>query len=228
MNPTTIGFLLFPGVLQLDFTGPYGVLAAGPNVSLHCIWKDTQPILSSDKLLLTPTTTMENCPLLDVLVVPGGGGADALLNDQAVLAFLREQARTARYIASVCTGSLLLGAAGLLAGYQATTHWMSWNLLEQFGAIPVKSRLVRDKNRLTAAGVTSGIDMALSLAALLWGEEEAQRIQLSMEYAPSPPFAAGTPETAPPAVIAKQLAMTAARQRAREEAVARAALRLRQ
>lgn len=213
-------------MLQLDFTGAYGVLAAGPDVHIHLVWHDLEPILSSDGLPFTPTRTFADCPALDVIAVPGGGGVVPLLSDTVCLDFLRKQAITARYAASVCTGALVLGAAGLLFGYRATTHWLSHDLLAPLGAIPETSRVVLDRNRITAAGVTSGIDMALTLAAKLWDEATAQAIQLNMEYAPEPPFASGSPETAPEAVVQNALHKSTARQKERKDAVMAAAARL--
>lgn len=227
-NPASarIGFLFFPGMLQLDFTGAYGVLAAGPNAEIHLVWKNVTPVLSSDGLSFAPNTAMADCPPLDVLIVPGGSGVLPLLDDNAVLSFLRGQSRTAKYTASVCTGALVLGAAGLLAGFRATTHWLSWDMLTHFGAIPEKKRVVLDRNRLTAAGVSSGIDMALLLAGLLWGDAAAMEIQLNMEYAPEPPYAAGSPETAAPPVARRLRERNAARQAERLAAVIKAAKRL--
>ena len=223
---TVIGFPLFPDLLQLDLTGPYGVLAAGPNVRIHLLWKDLNPIRSSDGLILLPTTTFEDCPPLDALCVPGGVGVLPLLGDDTVLSFLRHQAATCRFVTSVCTGALVLGAAGLLKGYRATTHWQSLDLLPLLGAVPERRRVVLDRNRLTAAGVSSGVDMALRLAGLLWGDRVAEEIQLGMEYAPEPPYRAGTPETAPPEAVAKAQAEAAERQRLRRIAVTEAARRL--
>lgn len=221
-----IGIVVFPGVLQLDLTGPYGVFAAGAGASVDLVWKDTTPLASSDGLILTPTLTMCRCPRLDVLCVPGGGGILPLLEDEETLAFLKARGQDAAYITSVCTGALVLGAAGLLKGYKATTHWSSLDLLPLFGAVPIKRRVVRDGNRMTAAGVTSGIDMALTLAEELWGGDAARTIALNMEYEPEPPFASGSPETAPPNVLQNLSAKNAARQRERAEAASRAAARL--
>ena len=222
---THVGFLLFPGLLQMDCTGPYGVLAAGPDSRVDLIWKDLRPVVSSDRLVLTPTLTLAECPPLDVLCVPGGGGILPLLGDACVLDFLRAQAARARFVTSVCTGALVLGAAGLLRGYRATTHWQSRAMLAEFGAVPAAERVVADRNRLTAAGVSAGIDMALRLAAELWGQAVAEEIQLSMEYAPEPPFQAGNPDTAPPAVLASLQAKNAGRQQRRMEGVKAAVAR---
>jgi cyclohexyl-isocyanide hydratase len=191
MSKTVIGFLAFPGLLQLDLTGTYGVFAAGPETVVHLIWKNLTPIKSSDGLTIAPTVTTADCPPLDVLCVPGGAGILPLLEDEESLTFLRKQAESATYIASVCTGALVLGAAGLLRGYKATTHWSSTDLLAPFGATYTPRRVVRDGNRITAAGVTSGIDMALTLARELWGDNTAKTIALNMEYAPEPPFVSG-------------------------------------
>lgn len=227
-NSLRIGFLLYPDVLQLDFTGPYAVLAAGPNVTVHTIWKEPGPVCSSDGLSLLPNTRLVDCPALDILCVPGGVGVHALLGDLEIHAFLQAQAEACRYLCSVCTGALALGSAGLLRGYKATTHWQSLDLLALLGAEPQTRRVVLDGNRVTAAGVSAGIDMALMLAGLLWGDATAQAIQLNMEYAPEPPYAAGSPATAPREVVDTVKTRTAARQAARRKAVIEAASRLQQ
>jgi cyclohexyl-isocyanide hydratase len=196
-----IGFLLFPGVQQLDLTGPYEVLASLPNTTIRLIWKTIEPVLSSTGLVLTPNSTYGDCPALDVICVPGGTGVTELLQDSDTIAFVRKHAATARYVTSVCTGSLLLGAAGLLRGRRATTHWAFHALLEPMGAISVRDRVVRDGNVITGGGVTAGIDFALSIASELVGDEEAQAVQLELEYAPAPPFKAGSPDAAPRSVV---------------------------
>ncbi|MCP4560232.1 MAG: DJ-1/PfpI family protein [Bosea sp.] len=211
----SFGILVFPQVQQLDLTGPYEVFASAKGAQVHLIWKDTAPLKAATGLTLTPTTTIAECPPLDVLCVPGGAGVNPLLTDETVLAFLRERAGQVRYLTSVCTGSLVLGMAGLLKGKRATSHWNAHDLLARFGAIPTEGRVVRDGNLITAGGVTSGIDFGLSVIAELLGEEEAQLIQLSLEYAPQPPFRAGTPQEAPEAILA------AARQRLAGSRVAR-------
>jgi cyclohexyl-isocyanide hydratase len=221
--PLQIGFLVFPSMLQLDFTGPHAVLAAGPETVIHLVWKDALPVTSSDGLRFTPTVSMADCRRLDVVCVPGGGGVQALLGDAETLEFLRRQAAGCRYLCSVCTGALVLGAAGLLRGYRATTHWQSLDLLPLFGAAPQRRRVVRDGDRISAAGVSAGIDMALTLAGLLWGDVTAQSIQLNMEYAPEPPYTAGGPDSAPEEVVAAVRASTASRQAARREAAQAAA-----
>lgn len=210
------GILVFPSVQQLDLTGPYEVFASIPGAKVHLIWKDRSAITSATGLVLTPTMTFAECPALDVLCVPGGAGINALLQDAEVLGFLRDQAAQARYVSSVCTGALVLGAAGLLQGRRATTHWNSHDLLAKFGAIPTRGRVVRDGNLFTAGGVTAGIDFGLTVVAELLGESQAQAIQLGHEYAPEPPFQAGTPETAPPAVVAAAKERVASIRKARE------------
>lgn len=198
-----IGFLLFAQVQQLDLTGPYDVLASLPDVKVHLIWKDLKPVTASTGLVLTPTTTFYDCPALDVICVPGGSGVGPLMEDEETLAFIRAQAANARYVTSVCTGALVLGAAGLLKGKRATTHWAYHELLKPLGAIPVKDRVVRDGNLLTGGGITAGIDFALALGAELFDEATAQLVQLQLEYAPAPPFESGRPETAPQSVFAE-------------------------
>jgi len=214
-----IGLLVFPSVQQLDLTCPYDVFAMIPGAKVYLIWKDRLPVTSATGLILTPTMTFAECPALDVLCVPGGGGINALLRDAEVLDFLRAQAARARYVSSVCTGSLVLGAAGLLNGRRATTHWNSHDLLAKFGAIPTQGRVVRDGNLFTAGGVTAGIDFGLTMVAELMGETQAQVIQLGHEYAPQPPFNAGTPETAPPAVLAAAKERVASIRKARESII---------
>jgi cyclohexyl-isocyanide hydratase len=211
-----IGILVFPSVQQLDLTGPYDVFASIPGAKVHLIWKDRSAITSATGLVLTPTMTFAECPTLDVLCVPGGRGINALLQDAEVLDFLRAQAARARYVSSVCTGSLVLGAAGLLKGRRATTHWNSHDFLAKFGAIPTHGRVVRDGNLFTAGGVTAGIDFGLTVVAELLGDAQAQVIQLGHEYAPEPPFRAGTPETAPPAVLAAAKERVASIRKVRE------------
>ncbi|GAA0426303.1 DJ-1/PfpI family protein [Pseudomonas veronii subsp. inensis] len=221
-----IGFVLFPGIQQLDLTGPYDVLGSLPDVKLHLVWKDLAPVTSSTGLVFTPTITYADCPKLDVICVPGGSGVGALMEDPQTLDFLKTQAQTARYVTSVCTGSLVLGAAGLLRGRKATTHWAYHDMLAPFGAIPVQARVVRDGNLLTGGGITAGIDFALTLAAELYSEETAQLVQLQIEYAPAPPFDSGSPDTAPLAVLKEANQRTAESRRVRGEIVARAAARL--
>lgn len=176
----SVGLLLFPGVTQLDLTGPLEVFARAPDTRVHLIWKTREPVMSDRGLAMLPTTTFDTCPPLDVICVPGGPGQIALMTDSAVLAFIREKSAQASLVTSVCTGSLVLGAAGLLKGYRATSHWASLDQLALLGAEPVSARVVRDRNRITGAGVTSGIDFALRVVADLQGEAVAQMIQLQM------------------------------------------------
>ena len=196
-----IGALVYPRMDQSDFTGPFEVLSKIPDSTFHVIGKDLAPVRDLSGLILTPETTFSQAPPLDLLVVPGGIGQEELMEDEVVLSFLRAQARHARYVFSICTGALLCGAAGLLRGRRATTHWAAFHLLEYFGAIPVSARVVVDGHLVTAAGVTAGLDGALRVAALLRDESTAQRIQLSIEYSPEPPFHSGTPQTAPPEIV---------------------------
>jgi cyclohexyl-isocyanide hydratase len=196
-----IGMLLFPRLTQLDLTGPFEVLHRIPGARVHLLWKDTAPVRAGSGLAIVPTTTLRACPPLDVIVVPGGRGQSELTNDDEVLSFLSAQGRSARYVTSVCTGSLLLGAAGLLDGYEATTHWAYLDLLPAFGARPVRRRVVVDRNRITAGGVTAGIDFGLRLVADLAGEPLARSIQLGLEYDPEPPFPGGHPDAADPALV---------------------------
>ncbi|MPZ59649.1 MAG: DJ-1/PfpI family protein [Rhizobiales bacterium] len=198
----TIGMLLFPRLTQLDLTGPYEVLARLPNTKVHLIAQTLDPVETDRGLTIVPTTTFAACPPLDVIVVPGGPGQQGLMDDDTVLDFLRHQARQAQYVTSVCTGSLVLGAAGLLRGKRATSHWAAIEHLSLLGAVPVKDKVVVDGNVITGAGVTSGIDFALVLAAILEGEAVAREIQLQIEYDPAPPFHSGSPETASPEMLA--------------------------
>lgn len=217
-----IVMLTYPGLTQLDLTGPYEVLARFPELKLYLAWKTTAPVDDALGLRLIPSVTFTECPQADILFVPGGPGQMALMQDEEVLGFLRQQARRAQWIASVCTGSLVLAAAGLLTGYRATCHWMSIEQLALFGAIPVSERVVRDGNRLTGAGVTSGIDFALTLGAELFGSDRARQVQLAMEYDPAPPFADGSPASADPS-IEEQVRKSAASFQSRRKDVSRLA-----
>jgi len=226
MERLTIGMLVFPQMTQLDLTGPYEVFANLPGASVRLLWKTLEPVAAATGFRLMPDTTLADCPQLDVICVPGGPGIAALMEDEAVLSFLRRQAATARYVTSVCTGALVLGAAGLLRGKRATTHWASLDFLAPLGAIPTEGRVVRDGNLFTGGGVTAGIDFALSLVAELAGPTVAQSIQLGIEYAPAPPFNAGTPETAPPDVLAAARTRASGQRAVRQELVARVSGRL--
>jgi len=224
--PLQVGLLVFPKVTQLDLTGPVQVFSSVPGAKLHLIWKRIEPVQSDSVLVLTPTITFADCPQLDVICVPGGVGSDDLLNDEEVLDFLRRQAEGAKFVTSVCTGSLVLGAAGLLRGYRAATHWTAMDSLSAFGATPTKTRVCIDRNRVTGGGVTAGIDFALTLVSMLLDRKTAEAIQLRLEYNPAPPFTSGSPDTAPPEVLALIKERIAPHQVRRSEAVARAAARL--
>jgi cyclohexyl-isocyanide hydratase len=195
-----IGSLLFEGIDQIDLTGPFEVLSRLPNSTYRIYAKTMAPVRDVKGLRLTPDAILADAPPLDVLHVPGGHGQEALMDDAEVLNWIRQLASGACSIFSVCTGALICGAAGLIKGRRATTHWASLHLLPYFGAIPVNERVVMDGAWVFAAGVTAGIDGALRLAAELRGDEVAQAIQLHIAYAPEPPFDSGTPETAPAAI----------------------------
>ena len=218
--------LLYPRMTQLDLTGPFEVLSRFEELDLHLVWKTADPVADGGGLRILPTTTFADCPQADILFVPGGPGQLALMEDQEVLTFLREQAKSAGHVTSVCTGSLVLAAAGLLTGHRATCHWLSIDQLKHFGVEPVPERVVVDRDRMTGAGVTSGIDFALTLAASLFGEERARRVQLAMEYDPKPPFKEGSPRTADPALLAAVRDAASAFQRRRDEVARAAAARL--
>jgi cyclohexyl-isocyanide hydratase len=225
-TPLQIGLLVFPKVTQLDLTGPVQVFSSVPGAKLHLIWKRIEPVQSDSVLVLTPTMTFADCPQLDVICVPGGVGSDDLLSDEEVLAFLRKQAEGAKFVTSVCTGSLVLGAAGLLRGYRAATHWTAMDSLSAFGATPTKTRVCIDGNRVTGGGVTAGIDFALTLVSKLVDEKTAQAIQLRLEYNPVPPFNAGSPDTAPKEIVALINERIVPHKARRAEMVARAAAKL--
>jgi cyclohexyl-isocyanide hydratase len=226
MSDLQVGFLLFPRVALLDLTGPAEVFGQLSNASVHLAWKTRDAVPTSKKWTINPTTTFADCPPLDVICVPGGTGQIDLMDDTETLDFLRRQAAAARYVTSVCTGSLLLASAGLLQGYRAACHWMSRDQLALLGAIPVAQRVVRDRNRITGGGVTAGIDFALTLVAELYGADTAKAIQLNIEYAPSPPFDAGTPESAGSELVMRALGAAGKRQARRLAATQRAAERL--
>ena len=198
-----IGILIFPKVTQLDATGPAQMLARVPGARIHMIWKTRDPVPTDAGFSIVPNATFADCPQLDLVCVPGGTGQIELMTDQETLDFLRRQAAGARYVTSVCTGSLVLGAAGLLKGYKSACHWAWRDMLADFGAIPVAERVVRDRNRISGGGVTAGIDFGLAVAAELAGEEVAKSIQLGFEYDPQPPFDCGSPEKAGPERVAR-------------------------
>jgi cyclohexyl-isocyanide hydratase len=203
LSPISVAFLLFPNVTQLDLTGPAQVLSRLGNVSLDLVWKDKKPVDTDAGFPLLPTATFEEIKSADILCVPGGLGTLEIMQDSEVLSWVRQVAGDATWITSVCTGSLVLCAAGLLKGFKATSHWASLEQLAFFGAEPVAQRIVYDRNRVSGGGVTSGIDFALTLASLIRGKKFAEFIQLSIEYDPKPPFDSGTPEKADPDILAR-------------------------
>jgi cyclohexyl-isocyanide hydratase len=223
---TVIVFALFPGITQLDFTGPYQVFSGWSGANVILASRHGGSITSADGITFADLRRLADIPACDLVCVPGGiGVTDNAITDEVFLKELRRLAGTARYITSVCTGSLVLGAAGLLRGKRAATHWAWRDLLRPFGAIPDEGRVVRDGNVITGGGVTAGIDFALSVVAELAGSETAQAIQLRIEYAPAPPFDAGDPETAPPAILervrGRMSEIAAQRRQAVETAAAR-------
>jgi cyclohexyl-isocyanide hydratase len=203
-DPSThlhIGAMIYPQVDQADFTGPFEVLSRIQNSTFHVLWKEVTPVIDMKGLILTPDTAFANAPALDLLVVPGGWGQEALMEDSQILDLLRNHAKSGKPILSVCTGALITGAAGLLRGVKTTTHWSSFHLLEYFGALPFVGRVVVDGQYISTAGVTAGIDGALWAVELLRNQREAEEIQLAIEYDPEPPFESGTPDTAPVEVV---------------------------
>lgn len=223
---TSIGLLLFPALTQLDLTGPFEVFARAPDTKVHLIWKNLELVVSDRGMAIQPTTTFDTCPALDIICVPGGPGQINLMEDEEVLSFIRAQSKQAKLVTSVCTGSLVLGAAGLLKGYKATTHWASLDQLALLGAEPVNERVVRDRNRITGAGVTSGIDFALSVVSEMFGPDIAQNIQLHMEYDPAPPFDCGSPRSASEEQLKKAQQQVAPFIEKRRQATLKAAARL--
>lgn len=201
-KPLHIVFLLFDGITQLDFTGPAQVLSRIPGAVVHTAAREMKPVQTDSGFAILPSTGFADCPQADLLCVPGGFGIREVIQDKATLQFLRDQAAAARYVTSVCTGSLALGAAGLLEGKRATSHWAYTGLLGKFGGTHEKARVVQDGNVITAGGVTSGIDFALSLAAEIAGRDRAEAIQLALEYDPQPPFSSGHPDIAGPKLVA--------------------------
>jgi cyclohexyl-isocyanide hydratase len=218
--------LIFPRLTQLDMTGPYEVLARLPNTRVHLVAHTMAPVKTDRGMEIMPTTTLGDCPQLDLIMVPGGPGQQDLMEDGAVMAFLQAQARGAKYVTSVCTGSLVLGAAGLLKGKRATCHWAAIDHLKPLGAIPVSERVVTDGNIITGAGVASGIDFALAVAAVLEGEDVAKQIQLQIEYDPAPPFSSGSPKTASADTVALLRSRGAALNEQRREVAERVGRKL--
>jgi len=218
--------VLFPNLTQLDLTGPYEVFARLPGTKVYLVAAALAPVRSERGLTISPDATFESVPALDIVCVPGGPGVDAMMEDEALLQFLRARAPAARYVTSVCTGALVLGAAGLLRGYRATTHWLSLDILGLFGAKPVDERVVIDRNRITGGGVTAGIDFGLNVAAEMFGPAVAQEVQLVLEYCPAPPFHGGSPKSTPAAVVQEVIAAREGAQSKRRVIAERAAARL--
>jgi cyclohexyl-isocyanide hydratase len=221
----TTGFVIIPNLTQLDFTGPLQVLDDLPGATTLIVAKTREPV-SDGSLAMTPTATFADCPPLDLLCVPGGFGIDQAMEDEETIAFVRREGGRARYVTSVCTGAFILGAAGLLRGRRATTHWAFHHLLPRVGAIPVKERVVRDGNIFTGGGVTAGIDFALTVMSEIAGPAVAQAVQLRLEYDPKPPFAGGSPGRAPAEIKARVDQRFAPRLPEFERVLARVAPRL--
>lgn len=207
LSPLSVAFLVFPNVTQLDLTGPAQVLSRLGNTEINLVWKDKEPVPTDAGFPLLPTATFDEIERADILCVPGGLGTMDIMQDEAVLDWLRKIAGEASWVTSVCTGSLVLGAAGLLKGYKSACHWASIDQLAFFGATPVRERIVEDRNRFSGGGVTSGIDFALALAARIRNEDFARFIQLSIEYDPNPPFDSGSPNKAPPEILERYYKM---------------------
>lgn len=191
-----LAFLLFPGVTQLDLTGPVQFLSRLPGAKVDLVWDSLDPVPTDAGFSILPTATFDQLPRADLLCVPGGLGVSSVINHAPALDWVRGVGQSAEWVTSVCTGALVLGAAGLLQGYQAATHWAWHDLLPLFGAEPVAARTVFDRNRVTGGGVTAGIDFALALMARIAGDDVARAVQLALEYDPAPPFAAGSPDKA--------------------------------
>ncbi|WP_374132322.1 DJ-1/PfpI family protein [Sphingomonas sp. 28-62-20] len=226
LAPIHIAFLLFPDVTQLDLTGPAQVLSRLGNVTIDLVAGNRDPVMTDAGFALLPTASFADARACDILCVPGGFGTADAVEDAATLDWVRQAASGAAWITSVCTGSLILGAAGLLQGYRATTHWASHHMLARFGAIPVQERIVFDRNRVTGGGVTAGIDFALALTAAIRGEDHARLVQLSLEYDPAPPFAAGSPTGAGSEILARYQAITKGRRTNSDQRMAADAARL--
>ena len=223
---THIAFLLFPGLTQLDMTGPAQILSRMPGAKLDLVWASLDPVMTDAGFAIVPTASFADVPRADILCIPGGIGVADVMADDAAMAWVRHVGADAAWVTSVCTGSLILGAAGLLRGYKATTHWAWHHHLALFGAEPVQARTVFDRNRVTGGGVTAGIDFALALAKEIHGEAVAKTLQLAFEYDPAPPVDAGSPEKAGPEIIAAYRARSNAVAPNREAELKEAAERL--
>lgn len=226
VRSVSVGMVLFPDLTQLDLTGPYEVFSRTPGAEVHLLASSSEPVRSERALSIVPDATFAEAPRLDVLFIPGGLGVGPTMEDEEVLGFLSKREPEARYVTSVCTGSLVLGAAGLLRGYRAATHWLSMDLLGMLGAEPVWERVVKDRNRITGGGITAGIDFGLAVAAEIAGEEAAKEIQLMMEYDPAPPFDSGSPKSAERVLVEGVRAKREGVQKKRTEVVERARVRL--
>lgn len=222
----SVGMVLFPNLTQLDLTGPYEVFNRMPHAEVLLLATSLEPVRSEWGLSITPDATFAEAPPLDVLFVPGGPGVSAAMEDDEILDFLKNREPQARYVTSVCTGSLVLGAAGLLQGYRAATHWLSMDLLAMLGAEPSGKRVVKDRNRITGGGITSGIDFGLAVVAELRGEATAREVQLMMEYAPDPPFDSGSPKTADRALVEEVRTARKTIQERRREVISRVRAKL--
>jgi len=220
-----IGMIIFDRMTNIDFVGPCDVLARVSGTKVHVLAKTRDPITTDAGHRILADMTLQDAPELDMLFIGGGPGVTALMDDVEVLHFLTTRAPRAKYVTSVCTGALVLGAAGLLRGYRATTHWAAMEVLSLVGAIPVAERVVVDRNRITGGGVTAGIDFGLIIVKTLWGESMAQLIQLGQEYDPHPPFSAGSPRTAPPEIVERFRQLSAKQTAERMAAGRRAAAR---
>lgn len=224
--PLAIGLVMYPGFTQLDLTGPFEVFARLPGTRVRSLAAGTGHVTSDSGLRFLPDAGFDDAGALDLICVPGGPGVNGMLEDEPFLQFLARAGASATWVTSVCSGSLLLGAAGLLRGYRATSHWLSVDLLPLFGAIPVRQRVVVDRNRVTGGGVTAGIDFGLAVAAALRGDDAARRVQLMLEYNPAPPFDAGSPDRAPAGIVADVRRQGEAYLASRREIAKRAAARL--
>ena len=227
LSAIRVAFLLFPDVTQLDLTGPAQMLSRLGNTTIDLVAKTPDPVMTDAGFALLPTATFETALPPDILCVPGGMGVSDAMEDADTLAWVQRAAAGADWVTSVCTGSLLLGAAGLLEGYRATCHWAQHHHLAAFGAIPVKQRVVIDRNRATGGGVTAGIDFGLTLVAAIRGEAHAKLVQLALEYDPAPPFDSGAPERADAATLARFQALGKSAAAARDARIMAAAARLR-
>jgi cyclohexyl-isocyanide hydratase len=226
-DPFRVGMVVFDGMTLLDTVGPADMFARVPGLEIVMVARSAEPVRTDSGVRLIPDTTFAGAPSLDLLFVGGGPGTTYLLGDEEVVGFVRDRGETAKWVTSVCTGALVLGAAGLLQGHKAATHWTVMHLLPILGAEPVDERVVIDRNRITGGGVTAGIDFALTVIAEIWDENLAQLIQLASEYDPQPPFKTGSPRTSPRELVARVVAASRELTEARSLAVARAAARLR-